>query len=102
MAMHPKLWAFLVVCTVTATHICAHDVVWPGNPAGFTPQEPLRLQFGTNATIEVKPMIGEPCVVTVNLDPVASTLIKVEFITANTARQVDIRVTALRAATNAS
>ena len=103
MTMDTKLWAILVVIWVfTATSIGAHDVVWPGNPTGFTPQEPLRLQFGTNATIEVKPVTGEPCIVVVNLDPVASTLVKVEFVAGNTALQVDIRVTALRAATNAS
>lgn len=101
--MHARLRAFLVViCALIALPTRAHDVVWPGNPTGFTPREPLRLQFGTSATIEVKPVTGEPCIVAVNLDPVTSTLIKVEFITASTAHQVDLRVTALRAATNAS
>jgi hypothetical protein len=97
--MHKKLWAFFAL---TSAPICAHDVVWPGNPTGFTPQEPMLIQFGTDATIEVKPVTGEPCIVAVSLGPVASTLVKAEFSTASTALQVNIRVTPLRAATNAS
>src|SRR5688572_29840687 len=89
-------WAFGV------ERIRAHDVVWPGNPNGFSPQEPLRIQFGSNEMVEVKPVFGEPCFVAVSLDPVASTLVKAEIITVNPALQVDIRITALRAATNAS
>jgi hypothetical protein len=93
------LWACCIFVISTTE---AHDVVWPGNPTGFTPQEPLRVEFGASGTVEVKPVIGEPCIVAVNLDAVASTLVKVEVITENPAVQVNIRVTALRAATNAS
>ena len=80
----------------------AHDVVWPGNPSGFTPQEQLKIPFGTNAVVEVKPVTGEACIVSVTLDPLPSTLVRVEITTDNPARQVNLVVTALRAATDAS
>jgi len=102
-AMDAKLWAFIAVMgAFCAIPISAHDVIWPGNPTGFTPREPLRIQFGAEAVVEVKPVTGESCIVAVNLDPVASTLVKAEIITGNPALQVNIRITVLRAATNAS
>ena len=76
--------------------VCAHDVVWPGNPSGFTPTVPLRVEVGTNGLIQVQPVTGESCIVEVNLDVTTSTLVKAEIITENPARQVDIRITPLR------
>src|SRR5690349_21714172 len=101
--MDRKLRALAIVsCGLFASSIDAHDVIWPGNPTGFTPQEPLRIELGSSGTVEVKPIAGEPCIVAVNLDPVASTLVKAEVITDNPALQVNIRVTPLRAATNST
>lgn len=101
--MRIKPWALLLLAlALSITESVAHDVVWPGNPTGFTPGEPLRIAFGSESLIQVMPVIGEPCIVAVNLDPLVSTLVKVEVVTENPGQQVDIRVTPLRAATNAT
>jgi len=101
--MRIKPWAVLALgWAIATTGTLAHDVIWPGNPTGFTPREPLRIAFGSESLIQVMPVIGEPCIVAVNLDPLASTLVKVEVVTENPGLQVDIRVTPLRAATSAT
>lgn len=100
--MHTKL-ALIFVCIFTGFHSLAHDVVWPGNPLGVTTNEPLRLDFpGGVGLVQVQPVFGEDCIVAVNLDMLASTLIKAEIVTENPALQVEIRITVLRAPTATS
>jgi len=88
----------LFILFVSTAPLLAHVVVWFENPSGFTPNSPMEVDYpGDGELILVQPVIGEPCTVEVNMDTPASSLVKVEVISANPAVEVQIRVTALRA-----
>ncbi len=80
----------LLIVSLTVAALQAHTVVWPENPDGSQPQNPMVLVPGFQKLIRVKPSVGEPCIVSVSLDPTSPML--TNMITANPANEVDIRV----------
>src|SRR3954467_3836201 len=74
----------LFILFVSTAPLLAHVVVWFENPSGFTPNSPMEVDYpGDGELILVQPVIGEPCTVEVNMDTPASSLVKVEVISAN-------------------
>ncbi len=92
-----RLLALVGAALLSGLELNAHTVTWFENPSGLLSSNPLVISSVSSVylphAINIKPSLGEPCIVSVKLDPPTSSFISADIVTGNPANWVTIDVT---------
>ena len=91
---------FIFVALFATATAFAHLVEWEENPDGLQPGNPMIFKYldpcELDQYIEINPSSGEPCTVSVNLNPVTSDYITAKVLFPNPYNWVDIKVSLVK------